>query len=397
MKEPGHIYILVNPSIEGFVKIGKTTREPELRAKELSQATGVATPFYVAYSIAVADCHSAEAYVHAVLEHNGFRKSENREFFQMPLQTAIEALLAAQNELAGVTEAREPQETTTGEPECIGRSEEEGAERAVEHPGCALLEQPKVAYYGVGDEIQDKQEALRLLHQAKALDFPAAFSSLAWHYRQEAEKALVLERNRARALAMHDRALGILREGAQMGHARCYVLMADMYLNGLTNDCMEADPGNAAKCWKKYFHSATFLNDDDEKYGGWDEWALAPECEGRGRGLHGGDYLWLCFLDRMPADQEILQILASIRDKIFPAIRREIEWLEQQIGSRPPVIHSMASSRAQAGALGALRRVMGFDERGPTTPPKDPDEESLERRRRFLEYVATVLCGEATK
>ena len=34
MKEPGFIYILVNPSMDGFVKIGKTTREPEARAKD---------------------------------------------------------------------------------------------------------------------------------------------------------------------------------------------------------------------------------------------------------------------------------------------------------------------------------------------------------------------------
>ena len=93
MKEPGYIYVMVNPSMEGLVKIGKTTREPEFRAKELSQATGVATPFYVAFNIFVSDCHSAEEYVHAVLEHKGFRNTTNREFFQMPLSQAIEVLM----------------------------------------------------------------------------------------------------------------------------------------------------------------------------------------------------------------------------------------------------------------------------------------------------------------
>jgi hypothetical protein len=100
MNEPGHIYILVNPSMEGLVKIGKTTRDPESRAREVSQATGVPTPFYVAFSILVADCHSAEEYVYAILEHNGFKRSPNREFFQMPLRTAIEVLLVAEKELA---------------------------------------------------------------------------------------------------------------------------------------------------------------------------------------------------------------------------------------------------------------------------------------------------------
>jgi hypothetical protein len=60
MSDSGHIYVLINPSIPGLVKIGKTTRDPESRAKELSQATGVATPFYVAFSIEVADCHAIQ-------------------------------------------------------------------------------------------------------------------------------------------------------------------------------------------------------------------------------------------------------------------------------------------------------------------------------------------------
>ena len=44
MNDPGFVYALINPSMEGLVKVGKTKRDPKGRANELSGATGV-TPF----------------------------------------------------------------------------------------------------------------------------------------------------------------------------------------------------------------------------------------------------------------------------------------------------------------------------------------------------------------
>ena len=38
--EGGYIYLMVNPSMEGLVKIGKTSRNPVDRARELGAATG---------------------------------------------------------------------------------------------------------------------------------------------------------------------------------------------------------------------------------------------------------------------------------------------------------------------------------------------------------------------
>ena len=35
MSDNGYVYVLMNPSLQNMVKIGKTTREPEERAKEL--------------------------------------------------------------------------------------------------------------------------------------------------------------------------------------------------------------------------------------------------------------------------------------------------------------------------------------------------------------------------
>lgn len=58
----GHLYVLQNPAFgEYVVKIGLTTREPDVRAKQIYVgATGVPTPFQVAFACSVGDCKSAE-------------------------------------------------------------------------------------------------------------------------------------------------------------------------------------------------------------------------------------------------------------------------------------------------------------------------------------------------
>ena len=45
----GYVYVLINPSMEGLVKIGMTTSTPEERVTELSSATGVPSKFILVY------------------------------------------------------------------------------------------------------------------------------------------------------------------------------------------------------------------------------------------------------------------------------------------------------------------------------------------------------------
>lgn len=79
---PGWVYILTNRSLKpDYLKIGYTTNDPASRASEISAATGVATPFDVAYSEAVPDCVEAESLVHKKLAN--FRINDNREFFHI--------------------------------------------------------------------------------------------------------------------------------------------------------------------------------------------------------------------------------------------------------------------------------------------------------------------------
>jgi hypothetical protein len=96
----GYIYILQNPSMPGLLKIGKTTRSPGDRARELSAATGVPEAYIVVCELLVDDCVRAEQLVHKRLEDAGHRFATNREFFVVDISTAISAMASAQREVA---------------------------------------------------------------------------------------------------------------------------------------------------------------------------------------------------------------------------------------------------------------------------------------------------------
>jgi hypothetical protein len=78
----GIVYVLVNPSMPGVVKVGKTTNEATARAAQLSSGTGVPTKFVVYKEYFVADCHAAEHYAHLLLERMFGRPNPSREFFE---------------------------------------------------------------------------------------------------------------------------------------------------------------------------------------------------------------------------------------------------------------------------------------------------------------------------
>ncbi|MEM7600387.1 MAG: GIY-YIG nuclease family protein [Verrucomicrobiota bacterium] len=85
---PGYIYILQNPSLsESHLKIGRTERDPEQRAAEISGSTGVPTPFEVVWWSESVDCHLAETLLHHELAP--YRTNTTREFFDLELKDAI--------------------------------------------------------------------------------------------------------------------------------------------------------------------------------------------------------------------------------------------------------------------------------------------------------------------
>lgn len=95
--EPGFVYLLTNRSMPGLVKIGHTTREIGTRVRELNAPTGIPTPFDVILDVFVRDSAKAEHLAHEQLASH--RISTNREFFQVPTSTAIQAIYRAVQEV----------------------------------------------------------------------------------------------------------------------------------------------------------------------------------------------------------------------------------------------------------------------------------------------------------
>ena len=88
---PGYIYILQNPSFPDLLKIGKTTRTPTERAKEVSRGTGIPTKFNVVFDIFTPDCDISEKEVHKRLKE--YRVATDREFFKLPIDVAKESVI----------------------------------------------------------------------------------------------------------------------------------------------------------------------------------------------------------------------------------------------------------------------------------------------------------------
>lgn len=245
MADAGYVYVLINPSIEGLVKIGKTTQDPKDRAKELSAATGVPTPFIVVFDAYFDDCSKAEEYVQARLEQKNYRVSSNREFFTAPVNEAVNAILEAQrvlgmrlNPLANEQTRENGEKTTTIDPSVMGNTT----------PWLEVFELAEDAYYGLGDTLQDTEEALSLYKQAAKLGSPDACLRIGCIYRDNEE------------LRDSQQALAYLKEGASRGLAECYAEMSGLFAYNKQFD-------NAHKCWDKYFESEDFLSNADDQRG----------------------------------------------------------------------------------------------------------------------------------
>ena len=88
---PGWIYVMSNPSLstpgEGpLLKIGCSTNDPQIRAKQLTASTSSPTSFTVVYAREVRDANKAEKQIHTALA--GYRVNEGREFFRVSVYEA---------------------------------------------------------------------------------------------------------------------------------------------------------------------------------------------------------------------------------------------------------------------------------------------------------------------
>lgn len=85
----GWVYIIENVSMPDILKIGFSTKDPILRAKELA-GTGSPHPFHVVFDVLVEDPRSVEQAAHLALAS----KREGKEWFRCPVLEAIAAIRA---------------------------------------------------------------------------------------------------------------------------------------------------------------------------------------------------------------------------------------------------------------------------------------------------------------
>jgi hypothetical protein len=253
----GFLYVLVNPSMAGLVKVGRTDRDPASRARELSAATGVPTPFILVFEAAFPDSSEAERFVHSWLTERGFRLLATREFFNAPPGDAIRAVLEAQRVLGQVGAATPMPAEEAWESEGRDWSYDEDSERSSDDaPFSAVFkaaDQAELGYIEYDDDDDDdggdddddyearpvdKTEALDLYNQAAALGSIAAWKRMARIYDGQ-------------PLWDAQRALACYQEGAIRGDGECFALMSDIYVRWNQFE-------KATKCWKRYFGSYHF-------------------------------------------------------------------------------------------------------------------------------------------
>jgi hypothetical protein len=125
----GYVYILINASMPGLVKIGQTSHAPEDRARKLSQDTGVPVPYMVAYEEELVYYEEAEQEIHKRLSRS--RLSRNREFFSIPVRDAIQVV----REVAREYRKREEEERQRLDEEHRKQEEQERRKRQQEGQG----------------------------------------------------------------------------------------------------------------------------------------------------------------------------------------------------------------------------------------------------------------------
>lgn len=102
----GFIYVLGNDAMPGILKIGRTSRAPAERARELSVSSGVPLPFEVLMAARFEDEVAAERECHQAMA--SVRVSRAREFFRSELLEAYGQLtmMTAEIEITAAGEAK---------------------------------------------------------------------------------------------------------------------------------------------------------------------------------------------------------------------------------------------------------------------------------------------------
>lgn len=294
MENPGYVYVLINPSMEGLVKVGKTNKEPNERSLELSKATGVPTPFVVAYYSFFENCSEVETYVHTSLERKGYKVSANKEFFNAPLNEVIETIFEAKRTY-GKEKTIVPYNNEKDEGLTFSKKADDFLNALQINNKSQWEEVRNLAdayYYGLGDTIQDYIEALKLYKQAIRLGCPTACLTVGKMY-ADGEGCN----------ADNQKALEYFKEGVKRGVNKCYAEMAFLFFN---NKHIE----NAQKCWNKYMDNLR-LDEKDDKLGSY--------C-----------YMYLFFTKTLGIQIERKEILSQVKNDILNSANSSLKYAKDK-------------------------------------------------------------------
>lgn len=238
MKQPdqGYLYVLANSSMPGLVKVGKTTRTPKARGKELSGASGLPTPFIVVFEQLFSDCSAAESFVHTVLARSGFRVADNREFFNAPVNDVVRAILSAPGAISESQRTDSPRN-------------DQSATGVTTYPWSDALREAVYYLHGFGDHIQSEDDALRHFQAAEKLGSLAVYSVLGEYFEDQARQTA--EESEDYEDPDFSKAMAYYKRGAEKGNAYCHWRMGLLYWK-------EIEIENARKCFAMF--AKTFLN-----------------------------------------------------------------------------------------------------------------------------------------
>lgn len=178
---PGYIYVLQNKVFGAYiVKIGMTTREPDVRAREIyNGSTGVPLPFDIATAYSVGDCQRAEKQLHKRLR--AYRLNGRREFFRTPPSVAAALVYETCAEINQELGLQRPspysfdKATTKNRPEYIDKVEErdpaDGQPVTLINPS-ELRESP----IGSSELTPEQLDRARILGMMLAKIYPSAYT-----------------------------------------------------------------------------------------------------------------------------------------------------------------------------------------------------------------------------
>jgi len=86
----GFVYVLSNAAFPTYLKVGYSERNVKDRVQELNSATGLPRPFVLEAYYYSAEPRVDEQRIHSELED--YRVSENREFFELDIESAIKKI-----------------------------------------------------------------------------------------------------------------------------------------------------------------------------------------------------------------------------------------------------------------------------------------------------------------